>query len=94
MKVAKCAAVFKHWQTFAKRLGVPEDDIKRIDESDGSGQEKCYTILETWGETAGDKATIPELSTQLKHVKQTNLSSKWVECFQSTHPIVSYTFIS
>ena len=38
VKVAKANAVFKHWKDFAKGLGVPDQEIKKIEEQGGSGQ--------------------------------------------------------
>ncbi|XP_045204736.2 titin homolog [Mercenaria mercenaria] len=74
VKVAKTTAVFNHWKNFAKNLGVSEDEIKRIDESGGSGQEKCYNSLETWKDVAGEEATVTSLATYLKTAKQERLS--------------------
>ena len=38
MKVAKVNTVFKQWKDFAKGLGVPDDEIQKIEEKGGSGQ--------------------------------------------------------
>ena len=39
-------------------------------------QEKCYSSLETWKELSGEKATVQDLATHLKDVRQDRLSSK------------------
>lgn len=77
MKIAKTATIFSKWQSFAKSIGVPDEEIKRIDDSGGSGQEKCFTSLETWKNTAGEDATIPGLSTHLKKSRQDRLSREF-----------------
>ena len=38
MKVAKTVTVFKQWKHFAKDIGLPDDEIKKIEEQGGSGQ--------------------------------------------------------
>lgn len=84
VKVAKCTAVFNRWKDFAKDIGVPEEKINAIEETGGSGQEKCFSSLESWKDCLGEEATISSLSAHLRTAKQDRLSSELFTCIYFT----------
>lgn len=74
VKVAKTTAVFNRWKQFAKDLGVSDDKIQTIEASGGSGQEKCFSSLESWKDEKGERATVTALAEFLKAANQERLS--------------------
>jgi pyrroloquinoline quinone (PQQ) biosynthesis protein C len=73
--VAQNPSAVRSWMAIARRLGVSEEELKNIDESKPSVQEKCFHSLRTWQSVAGEQATIHMLTDRLRKCRYRQLAS-------------------
>lgn len=77
VKVAQNPDAVRNWMAIARRLGVAEDELRTIDQSKPSIQEKCFHSLRTWQSNAGDGATLHMLTDRLRKCRYRQLASKY-----------------
>jgi len=77
IKVAQNPTAVKDWRLIAKRLGVTEVELSKIEKTKPSIQEKCFHSLRTWQHNVGDQATLPALSNYLRKCNYRGLAREY-----------------
>jgi hypothetical protein len=77
ISVQKSSTVLRKWQMLGRHLEVSDDDITAMDIDESSVKEKCYQVLNTWKENAGEKATVEKLIKVLRQMNINDVAGKW-----------------
>ncbi|XP_052088034.1 uncharacterized protein LOC127725221 [Mytilus californianus] len=74
VKVAQNPDAVKNWMIIARRLGVAEDQLRTIDQSKPSVQEKCFKSLQIWQSLVGEQASVHQLTDRLRKCRYRQLA--------------------
>ncbi|XP_076078607.1 uncharacterized protein LOC143048685 isoform X2 [Mytilus galloprovincialis] len=74
VKVAQNPDAVKNWMIIARRLGVTEDQLRTIDQSKPSVQEKCFNSLQIWQSVVGEQASVHQLTDRLRKCRYRQLA--------------------
>ncbi|XP_063405167.1 uncharacterized protein LOC134688398 isoform X2 [Mytilus trossulus] len=74
VKVAQNPDAVKNWMIIARRLGVAEDQLRTIDQSKPSVQEKCFNSLQLWQSVVGEQASVHQLTDRLRKCRYRQLA--------------------
>lgn len=77
VKVAQNPDAVKNWMIIARRLGVAEDQLRTIDQSKPSVQEKCFNSLQIWQSVVGEQASVHQLTDRLRKCRYRQLARKF-----------------
>ncbi|VDI64978.1 Hypothetical predicted protein [Mytilus galloprovincialis] len=84
VKVAQNPDAVKNWMIIARRLGVAEDQLRTIDQSKPSVQEKCFNSLQIWQSVVGEQASVHQLTDRLRKCRYRQLARKFNHQFSDS----------